>query len=251
MLTIAFNVIKEKFRSKAILIVLIIGMLLMLLISMGNGLSINGVKITSFEQRIPVAIAINTFLGSILAMMTSIQTIPLEFERKTPHLILSRGIKKGNYTFALALGNIFTSLIFMAAINLTLVVMIVGFGRFDLLLYVCLSMLILSINISALAAIMSLLSMYIPSFINAIIGLVIYSIGVAHGSIKTAVSAVEGSLSVVLKVVLYIVPDLGSVQEQASSALLGASIELLPLITVSIFLYVALSLTMVSLRKDV
>lgn len=251
MLTIAFNVIKEKLRSKAILIVLIIGMLLMLLISMGNGLSINGVRVSSFEQRVPVAMAINTFLGSLLAIMTTINTIPLEFERKTPHLILSRGVKKGSYTFALTLGNILTSLIFMAAINLTLIVMMIGFGRVDLLLNACLSMLILSLNISLLAAIMSLLSIYIPSFMNAVIGLVIYSIGIAYGSIRTAVSSLEGSLSVVLKGILYIIPDLGSVQEQASSALLGMRIDLFPLIVVSIFLYVALSLTMVSIRKDV
>lgn len=251
MLTIAFNVIREKLRSKAILIVLIIGMILMLLISMGDGLSINGVKISSFEQRVPVAMGINTFLGSILAIMTTIQTIPLEFERKVPHLILSRGIKKGSYTFALTIGNILTSLIFMATINLTLLVIISLYARFDLLLNVCLSMLILSINISALSAIISLLSIYIPSFINAIIGLVIYSVGISHGSILTGISSLEGALSKILKGILYFIPDLGSVQEQASSIMLGSSVEILPLIIVSIFLYVSLSLTMISIRKDV
>ena len=62
MLTIMMNTFKEKIRSKALYITGITGFILMLLITTGNGLSINGQKVLLFEDRVPVAYRSCSFL---------------------------------------------------------------------------------------------------------------------------------------------------------------------------------------------
>ena len=128
MLTITMNTFKDKVRSKALYITSITGYILMLLITTGNGVSINEQKVLLFEDRVPVAMSVMQFLGSLLAIMISLQTIPNELERKTTHMILSRGVKPWQYMFSLTTVNILPSFVFTLSIYSSLIVFCLGLG---------------------------------------------------------------------------------------------------------------------------
>lgn len=251
MLTIAMNTFKEKLRSKALYITGITGFILMLLISTGNGLSINGQKILLFEDRVPVAMSVMQFLGSLLAIMISLQTIPNEFERKTTHLILTRGIKLWQYMFSLAAGNIFTSVVFTLSIYSSLIVFSLVLGKGNLLLHTLASILVLSVNTMLLSGIVSVLSIRIPGFINGIIGLIVYFLGVFHNLLSTASGALEGIEGTLLKAALWLIPNFSEVQLQAANILLSRPADIVPILVQLLFLYIVLSLTFIPFRKEV
>lgn len=250
MMTIALQVVKEKLRGKASLWVMGVGMILMVIVSSGDSLSINGIKITTFEQRIPVAMAINTFLGSLVALMTSIQTIPLVIERKTSHLILSRGFNRRLYTFSLALGNVIASFIMMLLINTTLLILVLMFEEWTNLFSILLSIAIVSINVACLSAIMSVLSLFVPTFLSSIVGVILYFIGVFHGPLLAFVQAIQGFGSIVLSSIMNLIPNLSSVQKQASHALLELPLDPYPIFVMLLYLYLALAATLIGMRKD-
>ena len=77
MYALIVNTFREKIRNKTFYVVLVIGMVVMLLLTTGNShLTINGRKVTGFEQMVPVALSIMGFVACLLAVMVSIQTIP-------------------------------------------------------------------------------------------------------------------------------------------------------------------------------
>ncbi len=251
MIPIIQIVIKEKLRNKIIYVFGILGAILMVLVSTGDGLSINGIKITTFEQRVPVAIAMNSFVGCLTAIVISLQTIPSEIERKTTHLILSRRIDRGKYMFALTIGNISASVMTMFALNLSLIVFIALLGRIDLLFSVLGSIMIMNINVMVLSAIVSVLSIRIPLFLNAILSIGIYFVGVFHNLLSTLSNAVEGPSGLLLGFILKIVPNLSAVQNQAAGALINAPIDFYPLVIQLIFAYVAITLTFFMFKQEV
>lgn len=251
MYIIAINVVREKLRSKAIYVVASLGVVLMLLISTGDGLSINGIKVITFEQRIPVAIALNTFIGSLVAIITSLQTIPNEIERKTTHLILSRGVSAGQYMFSLTLGNMLTAFIGMFSINLSLLAVIIILGRPDLFFITFASILMVTVNTIALSAIVSLLSIYVPFLVNALIGISIYLMGVLHNLISTFANALEGPAGKIISSIMRIMPNFASVQNQASNMLTGNAIDFQGIIWILCFTYIALTLTFFGIHKEV
>jgi|LSQX01.2.fsa_nt_gb ABC-type transport system involved in multi-copper enzyme maturation permease subunit len=251
MLAIAMNTFKEKIRSKTLYITGITGFILMLLTTTGDGLSINGQRILLFEDRVPVAMSIMQFLGSLLTIMISLQTIPNEFERKTTHLILSRGVKRWQYMFSLTAGNIFTSVVFTLSLYSSLIVFCLILGRSHLLMRTLASILVLSVNIMLLSSIVSVLSIRVPGFINGIVGLALYFLGVFHNLLKTVSNALEGIQRIVMKLGLWLIPNFSEVQRQASNILLNRAVEITPLVVQLLFLYIVLGLTFLPVRKEV
>lgn len=251
MLTIIMNTFKEKIRSKALNITSITGFILMLLISTGNGLTINGREVLLFEDRVPVAMAVMQFLGSLLAIMISLQTIPNEFERKTTHLILSRGVKRWQYMFFLTAGNIFTSVIFSLSLYSSLIVFCLVLGKGNLILRTIASILVLSVNTMLLSGIVSILSIRIPGFMNGIVGLILYFLGVFHNLLETVSNALEGVGRFLLQAGLWLIPNFSEVQTQASNILLSRTVDIVPVLIQLLFLYIALGLSALPVRKEV
>ncbi|MCD4712527.1 MAG: hypothetical protein K8R73_04525 [Clostridiales bacterium] len=251
MIPITQIVIKEKLRNKIIYVFGLLGAILMVLISTGNGLSINGIRVTDFEQRVPVAIAINSFIGCLTAIIISLQTIPNEIERKTTHLILSRRVDRGTYMFALSMGNISASVMTMFALNLSLFVFIALLGRFDLMVSVLWSTTIMTINVIALSAIVSTLSISVPLFINAILSIGIYFLGVFHNLLSTLTNAMEGPSGQVYGFLLMVIPNFSAVQKQAANALISGIVDFYPLVVQLIFAYVAVTLSFFMFRQEV
>lgn len=246
------NTLREKLRNKTFYIVAFAGMILMLLITANNShLSINGQKVTSFEQMIPVAMSIEIFLSSLLSVLISLPTIPNEFERKTTHLILVRGIKPGQYMFGMTMGNIVSSVFSMFLLTVSLYLFCLYHGKAAMLPAVLLSTLVLCVIPVFLSAVVSLLSIRLPSFVSAIAGILLYVCGILHGILYVFASTAEGAIAGLVKVLLFFTPDFSEVQTQASSVLTGGSVDLQPVAASLLLAYMVLSLTFVVFRKEV
>ncbi|NLK86096.1 MAG: hypothetical protein GX279_01210 [Clostridiaceae bacterium] len=252
MLALMRNTFNERIRSRTFYVVGIIGMVIMLLITTGNGnLTINGKKVSGFEPMVPVALSIIGFVSSLLAVMVSLQTIPNEFERKTTHLVLIRGIKPWQYMFSLTAGNMLASVFCMLSLYVSLLIFTAAHGKIGLFLPTFLCIAIMSINTMLLSAAVSLLSIKLPVYITGILGLVIYVMGVLHGVLDTLAGTTQGFGRVLADAALFIVPDFSAVQQQASNVLIWMPLDPKPLLVSLLQLYVILSLTFVVFRREV
>lgn len=246
------NAFSEKIRSRTFYIVAFIGMVLMLLITTSNdNLSINGRKVTGFEPMVPVALAIMGFVSCLLAVMISIQTIPNEFERKTIHLVLVRGIKPGRYMFALTIGNILASVSCQLLLTISLYIFCICHGKWNLIPAILLSTLLMTVNTAFLSAAVSLLSIKLPVFVAGISGILLYVTGMLRGVLYILAGRMEGITALPIKGILFFIPDFSAVQSQAAAVLVGNPAELQPVAMSLLLMYAVLSLTFVTFRKEV
>ncbi len=252
MLALIHNTFRERIRGKTFYIVGFIGMVIMLFITTGDSnLTINGKKVTGFEQMVPVALSIAGFVSNLLAVMVSLRTIPDEFERKTTHLVLIRGIKPWQYMFSLTVGNILASLFCMFSLNASLAIFCIAYGRLGLIIPAFLSVAIMGINSMFLSAAVSVMSIKAPVYITGITGIFIYAAGILHGVLDTLANTAQGVGAVLARATLFLIPDFSAVQQQASNVLTGAPIDPEPILSSLILLYLAMSLTFVLFRKEV
>lgn len=252
MTALIMNTFNEKIRNKTFYIVGFTGMVLMLLITTNNNsLSINGRKVNGFEQMVPVSLSIISFISCLLAIMISIQTIPNEFERKTSHLILIRGIKPWQYMFSMTVGNIMTSIFCMLLLSVSLFLFCIYHGKAGLLLYIVLSMVLLCVNSIFLSALVSLLSIKMPAFAAGIAGVLIYVLGMLHGILYPFVETAEGITALLAKIILFFTPDFSAIQGQAASLLTGSPVDMQAVTIALLLTYIVLTLTFVTFRKEV
>jgi membrane associated rhomboid family serine protease len=224
----------------------------MLLITTGKGsLMINGKAVTGFEPMVPVALSIIGFVSSLLAVMVSLQTIPNEFERKTTHLVLIRGINPWQYMFSMTIGNMLASVFCMLSLYLSLLIFTAAHGKFELFVPTFLCIAVMSINTMLLSAAVSVLSIKLPVYITGIIGLIIYVMGILHNALNTLAGTVQGFGAVMTKAALFFIPNFSVVQQQASNILTWTPIDPRPLLVALLQIYIIVSLTFVVFRKEV
>lgn len=251
MITIMLNSFKEKIRNKTIYIVGIIGLIIITFLMLNADFQDGNRKLVSFQELIPFAIIMVNFIASLLAVMLSLQTIPNEFERKTTHLVLVRGIKPSIYMLALTLSNILASLISFLILFMSIVIFCIAHEKLNYAPNILGSMSILSINIILISAITSLLSIKIPVFLNGIIGISIYFLGVLHNILSVFAMTAGGLLTKVLNILLIIIPNFNSIQQDAGNLMSGKMIDVHPILVQMIFLYVVITLILFTFRREI
>jgi hypothetical protein len=252
MLALMHNTFRERIRGKACHVVSVIGIVIMLIITTSEGnLTINGMKVTGFEQMLPVALSITGFVSSLLAVMISLRTIPDEFERKTTHLVLIRGIKPWQYMFSLTIGNMLASLSCMLSLYVSLFIFCAAYGKLSLILPTFLCIIVMSINSMFLSAAVSVISIKAPVYITGIAGIIIYAAGILRGVLDTLANTSQGAGAALARIMLFLIPDFSAVQQQASNILTGAPVDPEPILGSLMLLYLVLSLTFLLFRKEV
>lgn len=252
MLALIHNTFRERIRGKTFYVVAFIGMVIMLLIATGDSnLTINGKKITGFEQMVPVALSITGFVSSLLAVMVSLRTIPDEFERKATHLMLIRDIKPWQYMFSLTVGNMLASLFCMLSLYVSLFVFCAAYGKLGLILPTFLCIMVMSINSMFLSAAVSVVSIKAPVYVAGFAGILIYAAGILHGVLDALANTTQGASAILARTMLFLIPDFSAVQQQASNILTGAFVDPEPILGSLMLLYLVLSLTFVLFRREV
>lgn len=248
---IIINSLREKIRSKTLYIVGVIGIGIILLLSLNGSFSFDDKVLTEFKDLVPIVLVLVNLFASILAIMLSLSTIPKEFDRKTTHLILVRGIKQWQYILALTISNIIVSLFSLGILSISVIIYTFVQGEIQVLLQIIGSILILGLNISVLSAITSWLSIKLPETITGFIGIVIYFVGVFHSILSILVKTKEGFIRGILEFGITLVPNFAAVQKQAGQLIVDNYVDIYPIVLQILFLYVILGFTFVTFRKEV
>lgn len=252
MRAILLNSLKEKIRNKSLYIISAISVLMITFLLLCGNFSVNNKPITTFDGLIDIAITLAGFFSSILAIMLSIQTIPNEFERKTTHLVLIRGIKKYEYMLSLTMSNIIISLLGLCIIYIGIIIFATVNGKLDMIFNLFLGICILGINIVLISIIISFFSMTMPLFLNGILGIVLYLLGSFHKLLYVLLQNMGGVFSTITKKILFIIPNLYSVQREAGKAIYDNSIDFSPILLQILFIYLFIGMIMLlSSRKEV
>jgi hypothetical protein len=183
--------------------------------------------------------------------MVSLRTIPDEFERKTTHLVLIRGIKPWQYMFSLTIGNMLASFSCMLSLYASLFIFCAAYGKLALILPTFLCIIVMSINSMFLSAAVSVISIKAPAYIAGIAGIITYATGILHGVLDTLANTAQGAGAALARIILFLIPDFSAVQQQASNMLTGAPVDPEPILGSLMLLYLVLSLTFVLFRKEV
>jgi len=248
---IIINSLREKIRSKTIYIVGGIGVAIILFLALNGSFSFDDKVLTDFHELVPMLLVMVNLFASILAIMLSLQTIPREFERKTTHLILVRGIKPWKYMFALTISNIIISIFSVFILSLSVIMYAFIQGELQVLFQILGGIFILGLNISVLSAVTSWISIKLPETITGFIGILIYFVGVFHSILSIFVKTREGFSRVLLEGLMTLVPNFAAVQKQSGQLVTGNYVDIYPLLLQGLFLYIILALTFVTFRKEV
>lgn len=250
-MTITMNALREKIRRKELYIVTIIGLIVLIAFGTGTGtITMNGKPITDYENLAPILITIINVICGALAIVLSIHTIPNEYERKTSHLIWIRGISQPRFHGELALANGISSLISEAILYLGLFAFMIIKGKGNEAWKLIPAFLIVAISILMVSLFTSMLSIVLPGMLTGAIAAICYLAGILHGFLDTFRGMVSGIGSILLKGVLFVIPDLDEIQSQAGNVMKGNSLDMHVIWKGLLILYVISLLVFICKRKE-
>ncbi len=233
------NAWKERMRRKELYIVVAIGILLLLLCGSDSGtLMINGEPITSFDNMFTVLHVLMNAVGSFLAVILSIRTIPNEYERKNSHLIWVRGISQETYHVGLALANVLSSMFAMGILYLALAGYVVANGRMDVLIRMIPAFLIVCLNVALGSLFVSVLSIKLLPMATGALGIIFVMVGILHGVLDIYKSIAGGVSGAFLKGLLYILPDMHGIQKQAQNLMTQQQVDIHLILIGMLMLYI-------------
>lgn len=225
-MTILENALKEKVRRKDLYIVTVIGLLVLLIFGTGAGtITMDGKEITDFENLSSILITVINVICGALAIVLSLHTIPNEYERKTSHLIWIRGVSQSRFHGELALANGISSLLSEGILYLGLLVFVIMKGKGAEAWKLIPAFLIVAISVFLVSLFTSMLSIVLPDMLAGTIAAICYLVGILHGVLDVFRNMVTGIGSLLLKGILFVIPDLNAIQKQAGNMLRGNSVE--------------------------
>ena len=237
---ITLNVIREKIRKKMLYITTIIGILVVTLFSTDMGsLTIGGRNISDYYVLVPILINVVNFLAGAIALAMSITTVPNEYERRTSHLIWSRGVGQSRYHMCLAMGNVIVSWISGFILYLTLGIFAVINGYSNILGLILVSTFFMMIYVAVICMLTTALSIKLPAVVTGVIMIALF-VGGAFSSILILVSAVlTGFGGTVVKRLISAIPDLAGLSKQAGNLIQGKPVNVHVIVMGFIFIWIA------------
>lgn len=249
MWVITKNALRERIRRKELYIVVAVGILILLLCSSGTAtITMNGEPITGFDYMIVVMHTIVAAVGCLLAAVLGIRTIPNEYERKDSHLIWVRGISQPVYHGGLALANMLSAMLATGILYLALAVYVAANGRVDYLVRMLPAFLIVCIAVAAASLFTSVLSIVLPTALVGVLGILFALGGILHGILSLYKNIAGGVAGTLLKGLLFVLPDMNGIQQQARRLMAQESVDVHLILTGLLAVYV-LSLGILVFRR--
>lgn len=249
---IAVTALKEKIRKKVLYIVSLLGVLILLLFSTGTGsISINGEEITDYKILASLLLTVFYVISCMLAVVLSLDTIPNEYERQTSHLVLIRKVSQAKYHGMLTIANIMAGLLAEAVLYASFLLFMLSQNQGSSIWKLVPAFLTAAVGVALVCVMTSWLSVVLPKFFAGMISVVIVLAGVFYNMLELLNSIVGGFGGKLLKGILYIVPDLHGIQEQAVSVLTGGTVEVHLLYKGLLWIYIFAVLLALSKRKEV
>ena len=247
---IALTALREKIRKKIFIAVTVIAALLTLLLATGSTtITVGGEPLTGYQIMMPVVMTVFHAVSCIMTIVISLGTIPAEYERRTHHLILTRGVSPARYHGALTLANVGASLISHAIFMICAAVYMISQGHTAELLKLFPAFLISGLSITAVSTMTTALSAAMAKLPAGLIAVTATLAGIFAPLLNLAKSMAGGFAGKLLGGVLFIVPDLNSIQSAAGKLLTGKGTEIHPIFTGLLYTYIFVMITIVYRRK--
>ncbi|WP_408072633.1 hypothetical protein [Butyrivibrio sp. JL13D10] len=248
---IVLNVIREKIRKKMLYITTALGIIVVAVFSTDMGsLTVGGKSITDYHVLLPILISVLNFLNGAIALAISCSTIPLEYERRTSHLIWSRGISQSRYHMCLAAGNIVVSWISGIILYATLGVFAVVNGYSGVLGRIAVATLFMMLYSACVCMLTSALSIRIPTLFTGTIMVIILVFGAFRNSLKLLTATFTGIGGTLIKRAVMLVPDLAGISTQAGNLVQEKPINVHVIIMGLFMIWIAGLLVMILRREE-
>lgn len=237
---IVLNVVKEKIRKKMLYITTVLGILVVMIFSSDMGsLTIGGKNIKDYYVLIPILINVVNFLSGAIALAMSITTIPNEYERRTSHLIWSRGISQSKYHIDLAIGNVIVSWISGIILYITLGLFAIINGYNNMLGLIFLAILFMFIYTAIICTLTSALSIKLPTVITGVIMIIVFLGGALRSILKLMSAVLTGFGGTVVKRLIGLFPDLAGLSRQAGNLIQGKPVDIHVIVIGLLFIWIA------------
>lgn len=251
---ITINGIREKIRRKDLYVVLGVSILIitMFVTAVGSGtMSVGGAAITDFKMLTPVLITISNLIGGAMAIALSLKTIPNEYERRTSHLVWTRGITQLEYHSKLALANISASIMSLGILYMGIGVFALIKGEWSIFIRIIPGFLIVCVSTGVVSLFTSVISIKLPTMISGVIAVAFYGIGNLHSLLEILSNVVSGVVSTLINILLVLVPNLNEIQKQGSNFIVGKDLNIHAILGGFLALYIIFMLQLLLKRKEV
>ena len=223
---ISLNVIKEKIRKKMLYITTVLGVLVVMIFSSDMGsLTIGGRQIKDYHVLIPILIHVVNFLSGAIALAMSLTTVPNEYERRTSHLIWSRGISQSRYHMSLAIGNVAVSWISGLILYATMAVFAVVNGYSGMLGQIAAAALLMLLYTAIISMLASALSIIFPTIVSGVIMIILFAGGAFRNILILLAAVLTGAGGTIMKRVIRLFPDLAGLSRQGGNLAQGNPVD--------------------------
>lgn len=248
---IALNVIREKIRKKMLYITTILGIIVVAIFSSGTGtLSVGGKSLSDYYVLVPVLINVLNFLNGAIALAISCSTIPQEYERRTSHLIWSRGVSQSRYHMSLTAGNVVSSWISGIILYVTLAVFAVINGYSDMLGRIAAAALFMMLYTACVCILTSALSIKLPTLFTGTIMVIILVGGALRSVLNLTAAALTGFGGAVVKRAITLIPNLAGISTQAGNLVQSKPVNAHVIIMGLIVIWLAGLLVLILRREE-
>ncbi|SFC53586.1 hypothetical protein [Butyrivibrio sp. YAB3001] len=248
---ITLNVIREKIRKKMLYVTTALGIIVVAVFSTDMGsLTVGGRSINDYHVLLPILINVLNFLNGAIALAISCSTIPLEYERRTSHLIWSRGISQGRYHMSLTVGNLVTSWISGIILYMTLGVFAVIKGYADILGKIAVAAVFMMLYAAIICMLTSALSIRIPTLFTGTIMVIILVFGAFRNALNLLTATLTGIGAVVIKRAIRLIPNLAGISTQAGNLVQEKPLNAHVIIMALLMIWIAGLLVMIVKREE-
>lgn len=237
---ITLNVVREKIRKKMLYVTTIVGILIVSVFSSGMGsLTIGGKNIKDYYVMVPILINIVNFLAGAIALAMSVTTVPDEYERRTSHLIWSRGVSQNRYHFSLAAGNVLVSWISGLILYGALVIFAIMNGYPQIIGTLVAATFFMMLYTAIICLITTALSIKLPPVFAGTIMILILVGGAFRSMLTLFTAAFTGIGGMITKRALLIIPNLAGISKQAGNLVQGKPVNVHEIIIALIVIWIA------------
>lgn len=225
-MTIAFTAFREKLLRKELYIISVIAILILVIFSSGTGtITVDGEAITGYKMLAPILLTVVNAFTCIFAVITSLGTIPAEYERKTSHLIWIRNVPQYRYHGGLALANIMSGVCCEGILFCAMTIFVITSGKGGEDWRLIPAFLTVGANVAAVCIITTALSIVFSKMVAGAVAAVYAVAGIFHELLLTLKDVIGGLGGDIVRYALKLIPDLNDVQTQAGNMLTGKNVD--------------------------
>lgn len=214
-MALVLNVVREGLRNRSLYVLTGVGLLLMFLLLVTSGGTVRDAAgndlLADAAGAMRVGFALAGFLGALVAVVLSMNTIPRECDRGTMELLLVRPLARWRIGAGFFAGNILSAWLFLLALVVPLFPALTLRGGAAQVPDLLLTLPGIFLNVALVSAVTTLVSVWLPGPAAGLVGLLAYGLGAFGPELAALVALTDAWWTPVARAGLWLVPPTGEV----------------------------------------